>query len=59
MRMAADNHIDIGNLCNTIDITLIADMGEGDDLVDALLGQFFRRFGDRRNVIAKSNMLAG
>ncbi len=57
--MTADHDVDIRDLRNCRQVARIADMGQGDDLVDALLLQFLDCAGDRRDILADEDVGAG
>lgn len=57
--MAADDDVDIGDLCDRGEVTRVADMGERDDLVDALLLQLFNRGSRGGDVVTDQDVRAG
>ena len=57
--MAAHHHVDAGDLGDHVALARIADMGDGDDLVDALLGQVLDLRGDRLDVVLDGDVGAG
>ena len=59
MRMAAHHHVDAGDLGDQLLVPGIADMGERDDLVDALALQLLDLGGDRLDVVLDRDVRAG
>src|SRR5690606_39212182 len=58
VRMAADDYVDARNFGDRLHVARIADMGERDDLADALAGEFLDRGGYRLDVVGDFDMLA-
>ena len=59
VRMTADHHVDAGDFCDQLLVPGITDMGERDDLVDALPFQLLDLGGDRRDVVLYCDVRAG